>query len=1113
VVGSSRRFRLAWLGPVLLGLSVLPAFVQSPGAAGAPPDNINPRLTFTAPAAGVASGNVAWSATASDQSGIHSVEFLVDGAVVEADRSAPYRGWWDTTRDFGGIHQIHVRAYDAFGNSTVRGRTVRVARLSPPLANDAGSFGVVGSDLLRAFRLGRQIHEKNRSWSAYAGADAPEGGFMGSMGTRATELPATITLPLVLQPGRHFFFVKGFNYGDPISVKLSIGGAETILATDDRDATGIWSISAPLTLRRASNQLSLTLRKGAPQSRLERFLLQGMYVTANATEAVLADDTAIDLNYPTRMDHSAPRPGNVIENSSFETGLGHGWGLSENRQFSLRSIWDHTQGQPGRASVRLPLDPDSHSHGDHISLVSKVYAVRPNKRYTLSAWLKTDPGATAEGSMALVNSFSNRELLPAWAHQPQRVERRFSVGSNWTKVSVTGYLLDYPTADYLVDIAGAERGGGHLWIDGVSLTEGAPTGYSPRLLLEIGLRSSQPSNLYYEDEPVVFELRAANASPTQQADTVRFEVYDYMNRKVKDGSLDVSVAPSTTAVRTIGLGVGRRGSFRALMWIDGREGSEEEVLFGVVPRPQVIGADPGSAMGIHSNFLGFQYATLQKLGIKWDRAMSPGAFFRWNLVEPVDDQIAWFDSRIDAARRHGVQIIGTIGEGSWPSWADSGGMPNLAEWQEYVDQLVDHYRGRVQAWEIWNEPNYSLRPDFYARMVKRAADAIERSDPSAGVVAMGGSSDPNYVASVIAELERQYPRWPWRDKLDAISMHMYPPTETAVRDTRVGPAGKFRNDVLRVYREPIWNTEGGHWDSGFFHTSNAPSVLWGRALFPFRNGYLYTESAPLAVENVSINFIETIGNGLRKYFYYDFRTAPSPSLLRNHPSALEYDDTVRPKGIVLSVLARLLDHSKGLGRLVTADDATQAYLFDRRGTPLIALYCRDNASRSVALRGVAPQQIKVYDVMGNVLPVNGTTVQYGRQPVYLEGQGLGLEALKSGFEQGVIRNRADTLAPNLTINRGPRGTVPPGNPVRLRWGATDDTYTPGPADPNAITYSYRVDGSPRYIGWSSWSADGHVDLAGLAPGRYVFQVIARDGAGNASPWASRAFAISPAPEI
>jgi hypothetical protein len=336
---------------------------------------------------------------------------------------------------------------------------------------------------------------------------------------------------------------------------------------------------------------------------------------------------------------------------------------------------------------------------------------------------------------------------------------------------------------------------------------------------------------------------------------------------------------------------------------------------------------------------------------------------------------------------------------------------------------------------------------------------------------------------------------------------MYPPTETALRQVGAGPGEDFRRRVLAAYDKPVWNTEGGHWDSGFFHGSNAPSALWGPYLFPFEAGYRYTESSPLAVENVAINFIETIGNGQSKYFYYDFRTAPSPSLFRNHPSALEYDDSVRPKAVALSALAKLFDHSRGLGQLNAVDDHTRAYLFNRRGTPLIALYSSDNASRSVALSGLKPDQITKYDIMGNRLAVNGTTIRFGRQPVYLEGQGITVPALRAAFEHGTVWNRADTGTPNLTINSGPRGTGSVGDAVSFTWVAADDTYTPGLSDENAIVYSYRVEGSASLDGWSGWSANTSTDLVGLPRGQYVFQVRARDEAGNESPIVNRSFAI------
>ena len=173
---------------------------------------------------------------------------------------------------------------------------------------------------------------------------------------------------------------------------------------------------------------------------------------------------------------------------------------------------------------------------------------------------------------------------------------------------------------------------------------------------------------------------------------------------------------------------------------------------------------------------------------------------------------------------------------------------------------------------------------------------------------------------------------------------------------------------------------------------------------------------------------------------------------------------------------------------------------------MIALYSVDNASRSVVLNGLAPDQIAVYDVMGNRVPSSGPAIRFGRQPVYIEGQGITVEALRTAFERGVAWNRPDLVPPNLTINSGPRGSVPAGV-VSFAWGATDDTYTADLSDQDAIAYSYSVEGSAGYGGWSAWSGRKSARLAGLPSGQYRFQVKAKDAAGNESPPVSRSFAV------
>jgi chitodextrinase len=84
------------------------------------PDGTAPSVSLTAPAAGAnVSGTVSVQADASDNVGVASVQFLLDGnSLGAADTSAPFSASWDTTAAANGSHTLSARARDAAGNST-----------------------------------------------------------------------------------------------------------------------------------------------------------------------------------------------------------------------------------------------------------------------------------------------------------------------------------------------------------------------------------------------------------------------------------------------------------------------------------------------------------------------------------------------------------------------------------------------------------------------------------------------------------------------------------------------------------------------------------------------------------------------------------------------------------------------------------------------------------------------------------------------------------------------------------------------------------------------------------------------------------------------------------
>jgi hypothetical protein len=93
-------------------------------------DTIPPTVTLTAPANGTTvSGTLGVTATASDNIGVSSVQFLLDGQLLGApDTSAPYSTTWNSTTVGNGPHTLAARARDLAGNETTsNSRSVTVS--------------------------------------------------------------------------------------------------------------------------------------------------------------------------------------------------------------------------------------------------------------------------------------------------------------------------------------------------------------------------------------------------------------------------------------------------------------------------------------------------------------------------------------------------------------------------------------------------------------------------------------------------------------------------------------------------------------------------------------------------------------------------------------------------------------------------------------------------------------------------------------------------------------------------------------------------------------------------------------------------------------------------
>jgi hypothetical protein len=128
----------------------------------------------------------------------------------------------------------------------------------------------------------------------------------------------------------------------------------------------------------------------------------------------------------------------------------------------------------------------------------------------------------------------------------------------------------------------------------------------------------------------------------------------------------------------------------------------------------------------------------------WNRLMGADATRK---TKPGTIHYDWsaYDSLIDDAARHGIRLQLNL-TGPAPAWATSDHKvgvvrPDPKLFGEFAAAAARHFKGRVDMYSIWNEPNYvgwlaplHSEPDQYRQLYTAAYAAIKSADPAAKVL-------------------------------------------------------------------------------------------------------------------------------------------------------------------------------------------------------------------------------------------------------------------------------------------------------------------------------------------------------------------------------------------
>ena len=123
--------------------------------------------------------------------------------------------------------------------------------------------------------------------------------------------------------------------------------------------------------------------------------------------------------------------------------------------------------------------------------------------------------------------------------------------------------------------------------------------------------------------------------------------------------------------------------------------------------------------------------------------------FGWRDIEVKKGVFDWSrtDLIVQMAGEQGLDLVVRVDH--QPAWA-GGGFPlngppdNLQDLADFLTALVSRYKGRIRAYEVWNEPNLAREwggqvpdPGNYAKLLRVAYRAIKQADPNAMVISAG----------------------------------------------------------------------------------------------------------------------------------------------------------------------------------------------------------------------------------------------------------------------------------------------------------------------------------------------------------------------------------------
>ncbi|MEF2247330.1 sugar-binding protein [Paenibacillus sp. IITD108] len=649
---------------------------------------------------------------------------------------------------------------------------------------------------------------------------------------------------------------------------------------------------------------------------------------------------------------------NMLVNSGFEFGL---WSPREGGSL------DTTVKRNGNQSARMTAATTTQYWG------SALIPIQSNEVYTLSSWIKTSGISVTDAVSvnALVIDANMNSL--GWHDTMKLIQTGGS--QEWTEYTTELSRFAVGAAYIRLYVRLDGNSGGDVWFDDIV--------FKPKDFV-IGV-DGPTGNIFSANEPTILSLSLKNSTNRSKQVQVDYGVKDSEDNLIITGSFDTDVGMRGVANQELDFSaIERYGVYTLEVTATGDNGNineQESFPFSRAPAPGE--STPGSVFGtaIHLlnktdvNYVDTYLTQIAQTGIQWIRDDA-----RWTVAETVKGQIsippAW-DMFVDTALSKGISPLFIVDYGN--PFYDDGKAPytdeGIAAYARYAGELAEHFLGRVDHFEIWNEWNIGggnpdrLSPEAYAKVLKAAYAAIKAVNPDAVVI--GGATsgaDAGWISRVLSA--------GGYDDMDAVSIHPYTYPINPDDGGFVASLQSIKNLFLAYGpAKPIWVTEIG-WPTSESLTRGVSELMSGA--------------------NVVKTYTLALSSGLAdKVFWYDFKNDPKPpTSLEGHFGLVrgEHEGTTwsaKENYVAYRGLTNMLSGAEFV-QTYAAGDQVQAYRFYRNSDQkdVLVLWSKGDA-KNLALN-LGATVATSYDLFGNssheTANSNGIiTLPISEVPIYVEG--------------------------------------------------------------------------------------------------------------------------------